>query len=923
MAVKNKSETNKTKNFILETLIGELGFVNKNIVTDITLDHFGIADPKYKNKKPDILISRKTQDNLFEFKDNLLFYCEAKDTSTNINDKDWVDAIKQGIIKATALDLPFFGVTNFKTTLVYNTYVATSLETQTQSNWDTARLSVNGNVINYFPDQQELEEMHKAFLKNSSPFDTNLKINQSQQLFAESALKKILGELNEVYRDMVFDDSNKIDFTIGLITLKMAEEKYKNAELNQKINGGISRLYISKWWKDLDTKTIKTSLDGYINQLKGAIEFQDFADSIENVQNIVNQSANNDNKIIEIYNIINKIGNLHDAKFDIFGTIYEEYATESEKKKFGEYFTRRNYTNVLCRLLFANTHTFDPAHKITVLDPTCGTGGFLTESFRVLKSKYVATKTYTPEAENYLRRHCLFGTDIRPENVARTKLNMFMVGDGHSNIKRCDSLNYDDFLRQFEGKDKFDFIVANPPYGGGGEMPLVRKSANGSSQTNLLPLTDVINTDRKELIFLFRIIDLLKKNGTACVVIPDGILENDMLAVAREELLKQAEFKAVISLPTHAFAPYTLEKTFAIVIKKRPEPVLDLQDVKDEKTWMYVIDHDGYANSNKRFPTRHKGKDGKWLHDELSTWFDSTGKEQKSVLEERYFTNYSDPSLTKQIGIDGKSVNVRKGAVLTMKDIIHSCKISGSKAVANNSFLLIPEFYLRKSNIRNKHDISNGTHKLSDVFEFKRQRAKRHINGIEMNTNLTEDMIYRLIEKKIDDENVKSCPVFSGATEKDGVVGEIPVPDFDYSNLMLTNQKFEFTFINNEGGETITNSNIHIESDKQQKTPQTLFEECLKTQNGTITVDDITYVINNTGVITIVADGKAGYMFHRKPEDYPVFAMNISCIVGVPKLKLDLKAFIDTYNEPFVNIEQGSGVRHFTREKINKIKVNI
>lgn len=926
MAKKNKSEANSTKNFIVDELITNLGFDNKNIVTDITLDNFGITSPEFRQKKPDILISKKSQDNPIEFINNVLFYCEAKDTSAVVNDSDWLDAIQQGIVKAKALNQPYFGVTNFKTTHIYNADLANYINLTTLSNkksFDPALISVNGNVIDYFPNFTELETIQTEFKKANDSKQLNLVFSNNQSLFAESHLKKVLLELNEIFRDMVFDDSNKIDFTIGLITLKMAEEKYKNVDLTQKFNGGYSKLYISKWWSNLDKNNIKNELNAYIEQLKSAKEFEDFSHSIVQVQNIINQSANNENKIAQIYQIITKVGDLHDAKFDVFGTTYEEYATESEKKKFGEYFTRRNYTRVLCELLFSKVNAFDPNKKFTVLDPTCGTGGFLTESFRVLREKFKQSGTYTKEAENYLRKQCLFGTDIKPENVGRTKLNMFMIGDGHSNIARCDSLNYDEFIKQFDGMDKVDFIVANPPYGGGATMPLVPQYINGVKQDKLVPLTDKINTERKELIFLYKIIDVLKPGGSACVVIPDGILENDSLAIAREELLKKAEFNAVVSLPLHAFAPYTLEKTYALILTKRPTPVNDLKDVANEKSWLYIIDYDGYANSNKRFPTKHKNKDGKWLHDELSSWTDTTGKQQKSILEERYNYSYTDDTLTTLIGIDGKVKKVRKGMVVSMNEIVHSCKISGYNENKNDSFILMPEFYMRKNAIRDKYDISTGQYGLKEVFDFHKQKANKNVNGIKVNLNLTEERIYQLIVDRINNDIQDSCPVFSGATEKDGVVGEIPRPNFNYQNLILQNSRFEFRFIDKDGGEILTDSNIHIESNKLGVSPDELFNECLKKHNGIIIHNDISYVINNTGVITIVGDGKAGYMFHRTPEQYPCFAMTISCIVGIPKKSVDLKDFIERYNEPFINIENGSGVRHFTDEKIRKIRVNI
>lgn len=92
--------------------------------------------------------------------------------------------------------------------------------------------------------------------------------------------------------------------------------------------------------------------------------------------------------------------------------------------------------------------------------------------------------------------------------------------------------------------------------------------------------------------------------------------------------------------------------------------------------------------------------------------------------------------------------------------------------------------------------------------------------------NLTEEVIYSYTNK-----GALSVPVFSGATENEGVVGFVPYPSEDLSH--------------------ISENSIHIE-------------------NG------IQYFINKTGCISVVGDGKAGVMFYRSPEQYPIFSTNIS-----------------------------------------------
>ena len=95
---------------------------------------------------------------------------------------------------------------------------------------------------------------------------------------------------------------------------------------------------------------------------------------------------------------------------------------------------------------------------------------------------------------------------------------------------------------------QYDYVITNPPYGAG----------------TILAETDMLNSYRMEVAYFCKIIDLLKVNGKACIITPDGILENPSLKKLREEILLVCHIDAIISLPKFAFAPYTKEKTYAI-----------------------------------------------------------------------------------------------------------------------------------------------------------------------------------------------------------------------------------------------------------------------------------------------------------------------------------------------------------------------
>ena len=344
---------------------------------------------------------------------------------------------------------------------------------------------------------------------------------------------------------------------------------------------------------------------------------------------------------------------------------------------FGEYFTRRHYAHVFAELLLQKENIFNPEYKFSILDPACGTGGMLTESFKVLRNNYESSRTYDEEAAEFLAQECFHGIDVRGENISRTRLNMFLVGDGHTNMYSDDSLNPTTKNGKKFLNKKYKYIITNPPYGQGTE----------------LAKTDSINSYRFEIAFICKIIDLLERNGQACIITPDGILENPSLKKFRDEILTTCEVYAIVSLPKFAFAPYTKEKTYALFIRKLHDRTASEQDKKKLPTgkyqttpiWMYIIDNDGYANSDKRFPTRLRDESQKWLHDEVSGYADSDGIERKSILEQRWL-NFDDAATngTEWIGEDGVVLKERKGGFIQFDTI------------KNDEFLtLLPEYYLR------------------------------------------------------------------------------------------------------------------------------------------------------------------------------------------------------------------------------------
>lgn len=641
---RKKEEALTVQRFINEILVGQLSIPLRQIVNDTTFSKYTFL------KRPDLLVSEFEYDqdtkNETQFIENLVAYAEVKDQSV-VDDRDWKDAIQQGLEKSQKLKLPYFIVTNCKTSVFYN--VKTMNE-----------IKLNGNPIRSFQTIDVFRLIKNQLTKN--PVTENIVTNvDSLGLISEAVFSNKLWELAKVYRNISFENGvQKIDFTIGFISLEYFEEResLRNTTDATKI-----------YWTDCRSKKseeVVASLAKYIQRLEQGPQFEEFSTLMEKVR-IAIMGTEKTKPIVStedvksIYDIIDSMKPLHGCGFDLFGAVYEKFASKNEKKDFGEYFTRRHYTHIFAKLLLRDQTYYDNEKEFKILDPACGTGGFLTEGFKVLYNAYSKNLSLNNDALGFLEERCFYGFDVRPENIWRTKLNMFLVGDGHTHMYSRDSLRH-----KFKEDEKWDYILTNPPVGAG----------------TVKADTTAVTSFRNEVAFLYRIIKLLKVNGKACVLLPDGVLENPSFIRLRQDMLEKCNIEAIISIPKFAFAPYTKEKMYAVFFKKKAQSQTKIQS---EPIWMYIVDNDGLANSDKRFSTKLRNNRNGWMHDEISGWVSTEGEEMPGILEERWLT-FDDRKTegTEWIDEKGRTIKLHKGGFVRVKEITDSPQL-----------YLLPEYYLR------------------------------------------------------------------------------------------------------------------------------------------------------------------------------------------------------------------------------------
>jgi type I restriction-modification system DNA methylase subunit len=539
-------------------------------------------------------------------------------------------------------------------------------------------LLIDGKELKAFPSKELVDIIYRYKDLEAIKFS-----QESQSINISSIIK----QLRERYRKIPFiqnDNQKTIDFTIAFIALRLILEKHGSQ--------------IGKSWDDFRLseqkklkETIKTSVNDIIDSKlngyeevfkikqdnKGKIKAFDFLDVIDEFPN---NTGSEKGELVKIFEIVDQLPSLHSSKFDVFSEIYQSLMDKHTKKIFGQFFTPRHLIKTLIRLFYDDeipkiVEDYKGGNPKTICDPASGTGGFLTESF-----KHIATNVSEINTID-LAKNSIFGFDIYPANAVRSRINMYLAGDGFSKITSFDSLKYNE--------RKFDYILTNPPFG------------KGDYAVN----ADVISNKRLEINFLIKVVELLNTEGKALIIIPDGVLEATTLSPIRNWLVKNCLIEKIISLPKHEFAPYTHEKTNVLFLKKRPHIIENLDDIKTERIWMYIIDCDGYTNSDKRFRTDKVDKNNKWLHDELSLWRDTKGAFHISLLEERWKKKIQDKADEKFTNEWGEIIEGKKYGYVDMTNILQEEYTSYGEFKSKDVLKLIRE--------------TNQTPtKISDLFEI-------------------------------------------------------------------------------------------------------------------------------------------------------------------------------------------------------------
>ncbi|MDY7562418.1 N-6 DNA methylase [Pseudomonas sp. CCC3.2] len=505
-----------------------------------------------------------------------LFLIEAKKISKTLTTKDRDQAIAYA--KSSEINVPFVVVTNGVQIQCFN------VRTKNRILWD-------GKPDDKIPSKDQIKKVSLALKTNpnesvikisnddSLPFRPGLALRQLNALFykCHSAIRKI--EKNE---ESAFSDFSKLLF------LKLLEEKadveddfklpysYRFHELAEKPSG--------------EADQVKTAI---LSMITGIVKERSYGEVLENPLLLKNPKT--------FQYVVKELAavSFYDCSLDSKGAAFEYFVRATLKgKKLGQYFTPRELVQTMLAIvgqkkIVTSVITGTP---IKVLDPACGTGGFLVflmqDSLNQLKKLLDAkdiTKAAYDNAKSLIKERIFFGSDANEGVAASAKMNMIIAGDGHTNIQNEDSLS--SAAKNWSvDVPNCDLILTNPPF--------------GTSESDSLAKADraqfPIWSGKGQYLFIQKmVLSLIPDTGELCTVIDEGVLNTESAGDLRRWLMQQCRLKAVFNLPGETFKPNKINvRSSLLYFERREKPDLDFED--NYKVTICQIQSLGYIGSGDK-----------------------------------------------------------------------------------------------------------------------------------------------------------------------------------------------------------------------------------------------------------------------------------------------------------------------------------
>ncbi len=374
---------------------------------------------------------------------------------------------------------------------------------------------------------------------------------------------------NYLYGNMKKDDTstrNRAKQIINLLFCKIYDEQYtgKNEEVSFRAGVYEEKDIVEKRIKDLFVQVKSRFSDVFEEEDAITLDSDSIVFAVGQIQELC----------------------ITESERDVIGDAFEVFVSKALKDGEGQFFTPRNVIKMMVDII-------DPDENSMIIDPACGTGGFLIESLRHVWGK-LETKALKlgwsekrlEEEKQYVATTYFRGIDKDSFVAKVTKAYMAIIGDGRGGVFCENSLEAQkEWSNKCQDKidlGKFDVVFTNPPFGS--KIPVKEENTlkqfdlghkwNFNKKEKKWELQPILNNKgskggvEPQILFIERCLQFLKIGGRMAIVLPDGIYGNDKLGYIREFLKRNTKILAIIDIPSETFQPNTSTKTTILVVEK-------------------------------------------------------------------------------------------------------------------------------------------------------------------------------------------------------------------------------------------------------------------------------------------------------------------------------------------------------------------
>ena len=427
------------------------------------------------------------------------------------------------------------------------------------------------------------------------------------ELTKDNNLLKKFEEIHDfIYANDGLSPQQTLEEFVKILFIKISDETHN---LNQ-------FTISSEEWTELKTGKNAKTITERISQL--------FEKTIEAYRDIFDTDDRIRISSIALGFTINKLQgiSLLNSSNDAKGLAFQKFLSHHEKDGRGQFFTPEPVIDFCVEML-------QPTATETIIDPACGSGGFLMSALKYLQKNNEKLKTKKVVEKN------LYGLDINKSIARIAKMKLLLEANGNTNILCANSLeDLDSIKLSMANPNGFDVVLANPPFGAKiTNTNILTKFDLGFKwirEKDVFHKTKIIYPNQNaEILFIERCLQLLKEGGRMGIVLPNGNFENPSLEYLRYYIKLKSKILAIINLPQETFIPFGTGVKTSILFLEKDTP----NKIKQYPIFFGRVKKLGYQGNKNGTPVYIKNKYGQILKDKYG---EAIIDEDFSVITDAY-----------------------------------------------------------------------------------------------------------------------------------------------------------------------------------------------------------------------------------------------------------------------------------------------